>query len=246
MSKAVLNGLFDNHRSDDDTSSDDDLEEHLGLSRSDDDRKDSKPWITPETLLEVASNTDHLILKKKKPTVFMSQHIEKAEIDEEVKPVFEQGMRPEVLPLYQGKSDGYYTNWVETKPYDLDYDDVEIKDQKREYAILVRNRKSRNKYALKAFEIDSIVVWSPLIKQVLKEVLAGYPGITLELSEVEFSSPFLEFVHRWDRLVEAVQTETDEQTKRHIELFRDTIFNAIGPILGVRDEFVKVGVTTYE
>lgn len=85
------------------------------------------------------------------------------------------GMESGVKDLYQGAEDnrGRYT-WTEKYPEDLEKaaeDEVTAR-----YAILVRHKKCYDD-SRKTLEIHSIVVQSPLIKNVLGVVLANYPGM---------------------------------------------------------------------
>jgi len=48
--------------------------------------------------------------------------------------------------------------------------------------------------------MHSIVVQSPHLKEFLKQVLAGYPGVTVGLERLEFAGRFEPLIHRWKEL----------------------------------------------
>jgi hypothetical protein len=85
------------------------------------------------------------------------------------------GMECGIKDLYQGPEDkrGRFT-WTDKYPEDLEKaaeDEVTAR-----YAILVRHKKCFDD-SRKNLEIHSIVIQSPLLKQVLGVVLADYPGM---------------------------------------------------------------------
>lgn len=84
------------------------------------------------------------------------------------------GIECSIKDLYAGAEDnqGRFT-WTDKYPEDLeeaaeDYNTIK-------HAILLRHKKCFND-SRKALEIDSIVIQSPLLKQILGGVLADYPG----------------------------------------------------------------------
>jgi hypothetical protein len=86
------------------------------------------------------------------------------------------GMETGIKDLYQGPEDqrGRYT-WTDKFPEDLEKaaeDEITAR-----YAILVRHTKCFDD-SRKTLEIHSIVVQSPLLKEVLGSILADYPGMS--------------------------------------------------------------------
>ena len=131
---------------------------------------------------------------------------------------FAEGMKPEILDLFEGPPRcKCCTNWVEEYPDDIK-ENVEAAYGTRQYALLVRRRKSHQKYNADPLEIDSIVVHSPLIKTVLKEAFDGYPGVTVDLEYLSFKAPFAPFLHRWAVLDKAVESESKEEVRKHMTL----------------------------
>jgi hypothetical protein len=86
--------------------------------------------------------------------------------------VHEPGMECDVKNLYQKEDDRGRFTWTEKLPDDLE--EAAENEITARYAILVRNKKSFD--PRKKLEIDSIVIQSPLLKNVLSKVLKDYPG----------------------------------------------------------------------
>ena len=153
------------------------------------------------------------------------------------------GMISDVKNLYQSKPDDRgRTTWVDTYPDNLE-DPAENAESAR-YALLIRNRKCYD--GRKKLQIDSIVVQSPLLKQVLGKVLKNYPGITTTLDRLTFASPFQPFVHRWKNLIEALESEKDSETKAHLKLFHSVLEAELRDDLKARDDYILNGVITHD
>jgi hypothetical protein len=86
--------------------------------------------------------------------------------------VIKVGMECELKHLYQKEDDKGRTSWTDKYPEDLE--EAAENEMTARFAILVRNKKSFD--SRKKLEIDSIVVQSPLLKNVLSKVLKDYPG----------------------------------------------------------------------
>ena len=99
----------------------------------------------------------------------------------------------------------------------------------------------------RTLEIDSIVIQSPLLKRVLEKVLAGYPGVTINLKRLVFAAPFKPFVHRWSDFTQALSSEEyDETTKVHVRLLYDVLQNELKDVISALGDYVKNEVITYE
>jgi len=94
-------------------------------------------------------------------------------VDEEVKEAIKVGMECDLKHLYQKEDDKGRTSWTDKYPEDLE--EAAENETTAKFAILVRNKKSFED-SRKKLEIDSIVVQSPLLKNVLSKVLKDYPG----------------------------------------------------------------------
>lgn len=167
-----------------------------------------------------------------------------ADVSEKGKePAVKPGMITDVKNLYQTKPDNRgKSTWVDKYP-----DDLEVAAENAEtarYALLIRNKKCYD--GRKTLQIDSIVVQSPLLKKALGSILKDYPGITTSLERLTFSAPFQPFVHRWSKLVDAVENEEDSETKAHLKLFHKTLEVELHDSIKARDDFILNGVITYD
>lgn len=152
------------------------------------------------------------------------------------------GMITDVKNLYQSKPDDRgKTTWVDKYPDDLE--EAAENAESARFALLIRNSKCYD--GRKKLQIDSIVVQSPLLKQVLGSVLKDYPGITTTLDRLTFRAPFHPFVHRWKNLLEALGSEQDSESKSHLELLHRVLEAELRDDLKARDDFILNGVITY-
>ncbi|KAI0909040.1 P-loop containing nucleoside triphosphate hydrolase protein [Ustulina deusta] len=132
--------------------------------------------------------------------------------------------------------------WTDELPDGLD--EAAEGKQTEKYAFLVRNKKSDD--SRKKLEIDSIVIQSPLLKNVLHDVLKDYPGVTTTLSRLIFCAPFTPFVHRRQQLVEALNREQDEETKNHLTLLKDVLYDELKDVITATDDYTKNKVVAFE
>jgi hypothetical protein len=84
------------------------------------------------------------------------------------------------------------------------------------YAILARQTEGHGDFG-RELKLHSMVIQSELIKEVLNDVLKGYPGITTGLENLTVEAPFAAFYHRWAELTEAFEASTGT-TKEHMQL----------------------------
>jgi ATPase family associated with various cellular activities (AAA) len=112
------------------------------------------------------------------------------------------------------------------------------------FAFLVRNKISYD--SRKTLEIDSIIVQSPLLKEALGTVLEDYPGITTNLQRLVFKAPFQPFVHRWTKLVDILETTTDETMRAHLKLFHKVLYEELKDAIAAKNDLVANGVITFE
>lgn len=110
-----------------------------------------------------------------------------AEVDSNVVPLepHEVGMTVGYKQLYSGKEDrrGRF-QWQTDIPKDVGKPAEDAESEK--WAIVVRRIRVYNN-PKKVLAIHSIVVQSPLIKELLGDILNGYPGVTVTLKRLEFS-----------------------------------------------------------
>jgi hypothetical protein len=137
--------------------------------------------------------------------------------------------------------------------------DPPVEDAKSaQHALVARYKLSDN--PSKSLDLHSIIVQSPLLKQSLAKVLAGYPGITTELERLEFKAPFECFVHRWeqlcaerDEMVRKAQTGVlggegnwYAQTVTHLKLLCSTLEEELGPVIREKKDLISHGVMTFK
>lgn len=80
------------------------------------------------------------------------------------------------------------------------------------YAILTRKTEGHGDFGRQQ-KLHSIVIQSPLIRDVLEPILKEYPGITSELSSMTIDAPFACFYHRWAELKAAFKLCTGEKAE---------------------------------
>ena len=104
----------------------------------------------------------------------------------------------------------------------------------------------------KVLSLHSIVIQSPLLKDLLQEILAGYPGVTVGLKRLEFSGRFEPLIHRWTELEEAIvrlRVEKDPKSTdrlKHAELLHDLLAQEFKDTIDSSVDMKTQGVMTYE
>ncbi|KAK3372305.1 P-loop containing nucleoside triphosphate hydrolase protein [Podospora didyma] len=135
-------------------------------------------------------------------------------------------------------------NWTWVDKYPEDAEEAAENEETATYAVLVRNMKSND--SRKKLEAHSIIIQSPLLKTVLAEVLADYPGVACELERLEFEAPFEPFVHRWAEFVKYMdKPDLDPKIKEHLVVLRDILVYEIGDSIKAFEDYVKNGVVTF-
>lgn len=155
----------------------------------------------------------------------------------------EPGMILQIKNLYPGEKNDY-GRFTATDKIPDDLPEPEETEETARYALLIRNNKCYD--GRKSLSIASIVVQSPLLKEVLCWVLKDYPRIAPELNRFEIVAPFRPFVHRWQRLTEALDNEQDPLTKSHIQLFYDALKKELQVTLEARADFLAHGTITFD
>jgi ATPase family associated with various cellular activities (AAA) len=145
--------------------------------------------------------------------------------------------------LYAGAPDRHgKVSWTAKYPDDLEKPPENA--DSAQYALLIRNKKCYD--GRKMLEIDSLVVQSEHLKKVLSAVLKGYPGISTQLERVEFRQPFAPFVHRWERFAEARESESDPETKTHVELLWGVLQTELRDDIREKNDHVANGVVRFD
>lgn len=105
--------------------------------------------------------------------------------------------------------------------------------------------------------LHSILIQSPLLKDLLTDVLAGYPGCTTKLQRLEFSGEFEPLIHRWTELKTAVEKLRSEAEKegadqgatdmwKHAELLYKLLEEEFKDTIDSSQDMIKQGVITYD
>jgi hypothetical protein len=198
--------------------------------------------ITPQELFELLTAKNGIVqLQPQVPAKAEEEEEEMKSEKEEPVDNTPAGMKCDTKNLYQ-KPDKHGRNvWVNEYPDDVK--DPAENEKTAKFALLIRNKKSYD--SRKKFEIDSIVVQSPLLKEVLGNVLKDYPGVTTSLARLTFTAPFKPFVHRWHKLVEAIGKEEDEETKTHLKLLHSVLHAELKETIAAKEDLVANGVVTF-
>ncbi|KAL8794792.1 MAG: hypothetical protein Q9182_007593 [Xanthomendoza sp. 2 TL-2023] len=154
----------------------------------------------------------------------------------------EPGMIPCIKSFYPGEKDDW-GRCIATDKRPEDLPEPEETEESGRYALAIRY--SRCYDGRKSLGISSVVVQSPLLNKVLGHVLKDYPCMAPELNRLEFVSPFRPFVHRWQRLTDALNNEQDPTIKSHIQLFYDALKTDLELTLETRDDFVEHKTITF-
>lgn len=77
-------------------------------------------------------------------------------------------------------------------------------------------------------------------------MFADYEGVTTDLQRLRFKKPFAPFVHRWEQFEELKNNETDEATKKHLELLWDTLEAQLRDTITTKKDLIANGVMTHE
>ncbi|KAI0124181.1 hypothetical protein BJ170DRAFT_712188 [Xylariales sp. AK1849] len=155
---------------------------------------------------------------------------------------FTVGMVTDRKDLYQVMDRYNRLTWTERCPEHLE--EVAEHEEILKYAVLVRNRPSSD--TRKKLEVDSIVVQSPLLKSVLRDILHGYPGVTTNLAKLTFNAPFRPFVHRWRQFTAALDGHYDETTKTHLRTLHQVLHEELKDVITATKDYVENGVIAYE
>ncbi|KAL8664156.1 MAG: hypothetical protein Q9168_007957 [Polycauliona sp. 1 TL-2023] len=154
----------------------------------------------------------------------------------------EPGMIPDIKTLYLDTNHESGRPTVNDKaPNDLP--EPKESEETARYALLIRYTRCFD--GRKKLAISSILIQSPLLKKVLAWVLKDYPCMAPTLDRLEVVAPFHPFVHRWERLVTALQSEQHPETKSHIQLFYDALKTELDLNLETREDFFKHNIITF-
>ncbi|KAL1619082.1 hypothetical protein SLS54_006934 [Diplodia seriata] len=148
------------------------------------------------------------------------------------------GQQSTIKTLYEGEQKCQCCiNWVETPPEDLSPEIEQLAESKK-HALLVRMKKSHDSER-KPLVLDSIVVQSSHLKELLGRVFRDYVGITTDLERLVFKAPFKPFFYEWDNLKETVQKEQDPLTKEHGRLLRKLLHAELRDVIALSKDHAR-------
>jgi hypothetical protein len=156
----------------------------------------------------------------------------------------EVGMSSSVKNLWQKKPRNNYDMipvWVEKKPYNVKLSPEESPENKQ-HALVLRHMISRGIKG--GYALHSIIVQSPHLKSALKEILRDYPGVSPGLDELTFEAPFEPFVHRWDKLCNAIDDKKGKK-RDHLKLLQGALAGSMKEVLQRKNDLIKNGLMTY-
>jgi hypothetical protein len=154
------------------------------------------------------------------------------------------GTIPDARHLYEGMPDRRTGRATWTTVYPNDLEEPVENDESAQYALLIRNKKCYD--GRKKLEIHSIVIQSAVLKELLGEVLQGYPGIHTKLERVELHAPFQPFVHRWDKFAKARAEVEDGVTKTHVDLLWNLLQAELRDTIREKLDHVSHGVVKFD
>ncbi|KAI9764600.1 MAG: hypothetical protein M1840_008329 [Geoglossum simile] len=158
------------------------------------------------------------------------------------KPMEPNGMKCSIKNLYYVSQHPGHGYWADKMPKQIP--EPTDTPENAQFALVLKQRPGHG--GRKKLETDSIIIQSPLLKNVLNTVLKDFPGVTPGLSPLTFTPPFKPLFHRWDALVEAVRDEENPATKKHLDLFFSIVEPELKETIRVRDDFVAHGVVTFQ
>jgi hypothetical protein len=143
------------------------------------------------------------------------------------------GLKSEAKTLYEGpRKCACCINWVEKPPADA-HAAMKSSAEHGDYALLIRRTAHGQD---RAWTIQSMMIYSPYIMDMLRTTLKDYPGVALALDQLAIESPFEPLLHRWAKIDEALKEDDDLKARNHYNLFRQVIEPELKSHLKARDE----------
>jgi hypothetical protein len=146
--------------------------------------------------------------------------------------------------LYQGPPDkNNKWAWQDKEPADVA--EAAENEETAQHALITRLQKATD--SRKKYEMHSIIIQSPQLKEALADILQNYPGIHCGLKRLEFEAPFRPFVHRWPQLLQFREKEDiDAVTAEHIELLYNVLRAELKDVIKTLEDYVDHGIVTWE
>lgn len=149
-------------------------------------------------------------------------------------------MTTEVKNLYR---EDYYSRWEEWSAEELDTDSEPALSK---FALIVRREMDAGNTQGPAFFLHSIKIHSPLLKEILRPIFAGYQHINTDLEMLEFSAPFHEFYYRWSWFMKAEPAPEDKLAAEHYKLLFDVMNKEIRPHIDHFSDLQTNGVISFD
>jgi ATPase family associated with various cellular activities (AAA) len=168
--------------------------------------------------------------------------------EEELEVAVEAGSRCEVKRLYEGPPKcTCCTNWLDAPPEGVEEIDAQkTRKLHGQFAVIQRKTQHGGRHGQGTWETSTITVQSALIRDLLAKVFLDYPGINMELQQVEFRAPFQPFLHRWSEFVKCEEQLVDGDAKSHMKLLRDIIEPELEVHFKAKEECEKHKVIPFE
>ncbi|KAF2170831.1 hypothetical protein M409DRAFT_63881 [Zasmidium cellare ATCC 36951] len=97
-----------------------------------------------------------------------------------------------------------------------------------------------------SWNMHSITIQSPYIRQVLHKVFEDYAGVSTELKDLTFRAPFHEFFFRWQKFQNLLREEQDEKVKEHCEVLVEALKDQLKPHLDRTADLRKHGLVSFD
>ncbi|KAI1124036.1 P-loop containing nucleoside triphosphate hydrolase protein [Nemania abortiva] len=163
------------------------------------------------------------------------------------------GMTSETKNLFR---DDHRAPWEERPMENIDFHSTSVPASAK-FALIVRREKKNGDDGEPVLILHSITIQSPLIKDQLKAVFAGYQGINTGLKKLNFMRPFREFYYRWDRFVQAapsrergasaMEVDGDHPIgKSHYDLLFNAISSEVIPHIDQTTDLLENGVISFD
>lgn len=162
-----------------------------------------------------------------------------------IPPPLPMGMKTEAIDLFEGPSKcDCCINWVKEQPDDIK-ENLEGTDEVKQHAVLVRKKKSHQKYSHEPLEIDSVVVNSPVIRAALERIFSDYPAIDIETEDWTFQAPFQPFFHYWDEIKGLTESE-DSEISLHLKVLYEVLLPVLEEPLRLSKNLISHGLISFD
>lgn len=115
---------------------------------------------------------------------------------------------------------------------------------RKKYALIIRRQARANGDA--GFQLHSIDVQSPLIREVLRKTFSKYRGLDTKEPHLILDAPFHPFAFRWQEFQEEISKVTDDATNVHCKLLKDVLDPEITALLKTKEELLAKSIVSYE